>query len=118
MPLAFDWHAINGLARPHDEEDTSAADLLEDQEDPYGLNAFVTDWNPMRFEAKHVTVVDPATVRAGDFVIMRAKPIDNDTSSFQLGDLDIPLWLCKARPWHVHHRFSAQPVTSPSHLDM
>lgn len=119
--MAFDWHAITGSVRPHQEEDSDLAGALELLEDPLGVNTLEASWQPARFGPKRETL-KPDSVFAGDFVIIRANSNDDDTSTFDLGVKDhnglIPLWLCKARPWHVHHRRCAQPVTSQAHLDV
>jgi hypothetical protein len=61
-------------------------------DDPLGLNTLAKTWKPMRIGAKRVTM-DPDTVAAGDFVIVRAQSADE--YSFRIADIDVPLWLCK-----------------------
>jgi hypothetical protein len=79
------------------QQDEAGEDSGEDEylDDPMGLNKLARLWKPTVIGSSRSTI-DPDNVADGDFVIIRAKDYDEDSSSFKIGDIDIPLWLCKA----------------------
>jgi len=90
QPLSFEWHAFG----PRLDALGGLPTIAVEEDDPLGLAAKAETWKPMRIGAKRITM-DPDTVCEGDFVIVRAPAADE--FSFHIGDIDVPLWLCKVR---------------------
>lgn len=112
-PLSFDWLAIHRSEAPQpdsDEDEDDTEDLSVD--DPFGMKEHARKFKPMGFGGRKRVFVHPDSVKVGDFLIVRAKPIEGDASSFKIGDYNVPLWLCKVRGVSV----LSSPLVSSSSL--
>lgn len=93
--LPFDWCKITA-SRAADAEDEEEEEEINVDDDPYGFNNLTSVWQPARIGPPPRPSADPAAVLPGHYCILRSGSSDsNDTSSFTVEGLDVPLWLCK-----------------------